>query len=217
MIKVGLTGNYYSGQYEIGKLFEELDVPVFDADLILKYLINYSTPHIEKIKSVFGENVYHMGLLKFNRFTDNKSWNKLIDVVEFDIVKTYERFRLNHKDDLYTIFKYSFLFERKMNTSMDYNISCYRPKHHRKVDMMSLTYMDNYAINSLLENEMDELFKNKKADFIIENYNRSGDIDSDIIIGLENKVRNVHKVIIKKKPQDNYSTLGNQYSSGFWD
>lgn len=217
MIKVGLTGNYYSGQYEIAKLFEELDVPVFDADLILKYLINYSTPHIEKIKSVFGENVYHMGLLKFNRFTDNKSWNKLIDVVEFDIVKTYERFRLNHKDDLYTIFKYSFLFERKMDTSMDYNISCYRPKNHRKVDMMSLTYMDNYAINSLLENEMDELFKNKKADFTIENYNRSGDIDSDIIIGLENKVRNVHKVIIKKKPQDNYSTLGNQYSSGFWD
>ena len=217
MIKVGLTGNYYSGQYEIGKLFEELDVPVFDADLILKYLINYSTPHIEKVKSVFGENIYHMGLLKFNRFVDNDSWNKLIDVVEFDIVKAYERFRLNHKDEFYTIFKYSHLFERKMDTSMDFNISCYRPKNHRRSDMMRLTYMDTYGINKLLENEMDELFKNKKADFTIENYNKSGDINSDIIIGLENKIMNVHKVITKKKPQDIYSTLGNEHYSGFWD
>jgi dephospho-CoA kinase len=217
MIKVGLTGNYYSGQYEIGKLFEELDVPVFDADLILKYLINYSNPHIKQIRSELGEYSYHMGLLKVNKLTDNKSWNKLIDIVEFDLVKAYEKFRLQHKDEFYTIFKYSYLFERKLDKSMDFNVSCYRPKYYRKSDMQTLTYMDTYSINRLVENEMDELFKNKKADFTIENYNTGSNANSDIIIGLENKVRNVHKSIIKKKPQDDNSILRRNFDTSFWD
>jgi dephospho-CoA kinase len=217
MIKVGLTGNYYSGQYEIGKLFEELDVPVFDADLILKYLINFSSKHIEKIRSELGENSYHMGLLKVNKFVDNRSWNKLIDIVEFDIVKAYEKFRLQHKDEFYTIFKYSYLFERKLNESMDLNISCYRPKYYRRNDMQTLTYMDSVSINKLLENEMDELFKNRKSDFVIDNYNTGLNADSYIIIGLENKVKNTHKSIMKKKPQDDYSILRRNFDSSYLD
>lgn len=217
MIKVGLTGNYCSGQNEISELFEDNGVASFDADLILKYLINYSKPHMELVKTEFGEGAYSCGLLNFSKFTTNTNWNKLIDIVEFDIIKAYERFRLTHKEDFYTIFKYSYLFERKLNESMDVNISCYRPKYYRRTDMQTLTYMDLYRINYLVDNEMDELFKNKKSDFIIENYNRTGDKFSDVIIGLDSKVRNVHKAIIKKKPQDSQTTSGHKYSSGFWD
>ena len=158
-----------------------------------------------------------MGLLKVNKLTDNKSWNKLIDIVEFDLVKAYEKFRLQHKDEFYTIFKYSYLFERKLDKSMDFNVSCYRPKYYRKSDMQTLTYMDTYSINRLVENEMNELFKNKKSDFIIDNYNTGINANSDIIIGLENKVRNVHKSIMKKKPQDDNSILRRNFDTSFWD
>ena len=216
MIKVGLTGNYYSGQYEIGKLFEKIDVPVFDADLILKYLINFSSKHIKNIKSEIGEDSYYLGLLKVDKFKDNKSWNKIIDVVEFDIIKAYEKFRLNHKDCFYTIFKYSFLFERMMNETMDFNISCYRPKYLRKDDMQKFTYMDNFSINKLLNNEMDELYKNKKSDFIIDNHNTSSYYNSDID-GLENKVKYIHNSIMKKKPQDDYQILRRNFDQIFMD
>ena len=53
MIKVGLTGNFHSGQNQVSEILEKLDVPVFDADLILKYLINYSKPHNQKIHQEF--------------------------------------------------------------------------------------------------------------------------------------------------------------------
>jgi dephospho-CoA kinase len=211
MLKVGLTGNYYSGQNESEKIFQELGVKVFDADLLLKYLINYSVPHIDSIKSNFGQNSYKMGLLNLSKFTDNKSWNNLIDLVEFDIIKSYEKYRLTHKEDFYTILKYSYIYERQINKSMDINLVCFRPKSLRKDDLLTLTYMDNYSINKLLDGEMNEIYKNEKSDFIIQNHSTDG------IIGLETKVNLIHEQILKKKPQDKKNNLGYKYTSGFWD
>jgi dephospho-CoA kinase len=212
MLKVGLTGNFHSGQNEVAKIFDSLSVPVFDADLVLKYLINYSQKHIIKIKQEFGENIYRLGLLDLKRFDTNSNWDKLIDIVEIDIIESYERFRLKHNYSTYVIFKYSFLFERKINTSMDYNINCYRPSYSRKNDISLLTYMDSYSISSLIENELDETYKNKNSDYIINNH-----ITNGTSIDLENKVLRVNEMIMKKIPQDNFVTSGNEYSSGFWD
>jgi dephospho-CoA kinase len=212
MLKVGLTGNFHSGQNEVAKIFDNLSVPVFDADLVLKYLINYSNPHITKIKSEFGENVYKIGLLNLQKFNSNTTWNKLIDLVEIDIIAAFEKFRLKHKYSTYVVFKYSYLFERRIDSSMDYNINCYRPSYSRKNDISLLTYMDSYAISTLIENELDETYKNKKSDFIVNNY-----ITNGISVDLDNKVLKINEMIMKKIPQDNFTTSGNQYSSGFWD
>ena len=202
MIKVGLTGNFHSGQNQVSEILEKLDVPVFDADLILKYLINYSKPHNQKIYQEFGEYTYRMGLLNTSKFTSNKEWNKLIDLLEFDIIKSYERFRLNHKEKTYTVFKYSYLFERKMNKTMDYTINCHRPKYLRKSDIQLLTYMDSYGVTQLLENEMDETFKNKQSDFTIENYMSIK--NEQAMPFLETKVNQIHNVLMKKNPQKKY-------------
>jgi len=207
MIKIGLTGNFYSGQSDVVKIFEKLDVAVFDADLVLKYLLNYSKPHLESITEHFGKSAYSLGLLNLPKFQTTKDWDDVIDLLEFDIVKSYEKFRLQHQNDLYTIFKFSFLFERGLNKNMDYNISCYRPKYHRKSDLMNKTRIDTYTINQILSNEMDELIKNNESDFIINNYPRTYGSDSFEIKDLQNKVEEIHKTILKKKPQDNFLGL----------
>jgi len=214
MIKVGLTGNFHSGQNEVSEIFEKMDVPVFDADLILKYMINYSKSHIEKIYTKFGESTYRMGLLNLNKFDTNKKWNDLIDLLEFDLIKSYESYRLKHKDATYTVFKYSYLFERNLNTSMDFTVNCYRPRYLRKDDLKILTHMDSYSIQKLLDNEMNESTKNNKSDFSIENYIDPKNSDSSVY--LERKVKYIHNVLMKKNPQDN-KTLGKNLVSGFWD
>jgi dephospho-CoA kinase len=211
MIKVGLTGNYYSGQNEVAKILNSLNVKVFDADLLLKYLLNYSKEHILRIKSTFGENSYSIGLLNLNKFDDTKKWNKLIDEVEFDIYTSYEKFRQKHKEDFYTVFKYSYLFERQLNVSMDFNINCFRPKSIRKQDLTLLTPLSDYLIDKILDSEYGEFVKNKNADFLIQNYSREGQIN------LDEKVRTTHNKIMNKKPQVNNFDLGYKEVSGFWD
>jgi dephospho-CoA kinase len=209
MLKIGLTGNHYSGQYEVSHLFEDLDVPIFDVNLITKFIVNYSPQHVQKIKGHFGDGIYDMGVLDLKKFNSNKDMDKLISLIELDLLKAYEKFRLKHSDSFYTIFKFDFIFERLLEKHLDFTVCCYRPKFNRKSDMKYLTNYSFYLIDKILDNEMDEIKKNSKADFIVQNYNKNGDYKSDIVIGLESQVQNIHRQIMKKK---NSSILSNHYS-----
>jgi len=115
MYKVGLTGNYFSGQNEVAKIFEDYNVRVFDANLITKFLINYSPIHIPKIKKEFGPDIYSVGLLDLSKLNDNKSFNKLLDIIELDLLRAYEIFRKRYKNDFYTIFYFDYIFERNLD------------------------------------------------------------------------------------------------------
>ena len=42
MLKVGLSGNRYAGKDAVSRLFEQIRVPVFDADIVLKFILNYN-------------------------------------------------------------------------------------------------------------------------------------------------------------------------------
>ena len=37
MIKVGLSGNRYSGKDRVSTLFSQISIPVFEADIIMNY------------------------------------------------------------------------------------------------------------------------------------------------------------------------------------
>jgi len=202
MYKVGLTGNYFSGQDEVAKLFKDFNVPVFDANLITKFLINYSPTHISKIKKEFGSNIYSVGLLDLSEFNDNKSFNKLLDIIEFDLLKSYEIFRKKYKNEFYTIFYFDYIFERNLDKILNFNITSFRPKYYRKSNMRYFTSFPENIIEKILDNEMDHFTKNSKSDYVIQNYNKDGDPLSDIVIGLENQVKLTHKRIMSKKSQE---------------
>jgi dephospho-CoA kinase len=210
MFKVGLTGNYYSGQNEVSKIMSEFDVPVFNANLVTKFLINHSPDHIEKILSKFGSNSYNMGLLDLKKFNTNKSFDDLFDIIELDLLKSYELFRIKHKKDFYTIFLFDYLFERGLDSLMNFNINCYRPRYYRIYDMQTLTSFPLHTIEKIVTSEMDESVKNSKSDYIIRNYNANGDYKSDIVIGLESQIKTVHKRIMDKKMD---SDISNHYPS----
>jgi dephospho-CoA kinase len=199
MYKVGLTGNYYSGQNEVNEILKSFNVAVFDANLITKFLINYSPSHIKRIKTLLGDSIYNYGLLNLKDFNTNDSFDKIFDIIELDLLKYYELFRIKNKDEFYTIFYCDFIFERGLNNLMNFNVNCYRPRYQRKYDMGYLTSLNMDTINKIVTNEMDESQKNKKSDFIIHNYNKNGDYKSDVVIGLENQVLNLHKRIMGKK------------------
>jgi len=169
MIKAALTGNYFSGQDESVKIFENLKVKVFDADLLLRFFINFSPSNINKIKSNFGSDSYTLGVLNIDKFRKKNNLEDLLDICEFDILLSYAKFRLKHQDEPYTIFKYSFLYERELETDFDYVINCSRSKTLRERDMKNLTRIPTISINKILEGEMKENEKNISSNFIIRN------------------------------------------------
>ena len=61
MIKVGLSGNRYSGKTAISKMFKQIGIPVFDADIVLKFIIGHclETNRIIKARSISKANTIH--------------------------------------------------------------------------------------------------------------------------------------------------------------
>ena len=55
---IGLTGGIGSGKSTIAKVFENLGVPIFDADASAKHIMNTSSAIKEKLIETFGPEVY---------------------------------------------------------------------------------------------------------------------------------------------------------------
>lgn len=57
MLVVGLTGGIGSGKSTVAKMFAELDVPVFDADVEARALVAPGQPALQEIVAAFGTGV----------------------------------------------------------------------------------------------------------------------------------------------------------------
>ena len=54
MLRIGLTGGIGSGKSTAGRLFEELGVPVIDADQVARELVRPGQPAWEAVRKAFG-------------------------------------------------------------------------------------------------------------------------------------------------------------------
>src|SRR5437660_338338 len=95
MLKVGITGGIGSGKTTACKMFEELGIPVYDADERAKFLMQHEHYLIDQIKKHFGEASYDNG--KLNReylakqiFHDKEKLNLLNSLVHPPVFKDNE-------------------------------------------------------------------------------------------------------------------------------
>lgn len=170
MIKVGLTGNLCSGHMKVSEILETFDVPIFDADICLKFLLNFREDIIRDIKIQLGSEVYNGNNIDQNKFNTSDKFNRLIDIAEPEMLKLYESWRLVQRDYSYTVFKYSILFERKLEKKMDYVISTFKPRPDRLSSISTELGLKLSDAQDIINSEMDDLYKNQNATWTIHNY-----------------------------------------------
>ena len=54
---IGLTGSIASGKSTVAKMLEEYGLPIVDADLVARVVVEPGTPTLEKIAEAFGDEV----------------------------------------------------------------------------------------------------------------------------------------------------------------
>ena len=52
MLEIALTGNRYSGKTKVSKVFNGIYIPVFDADTVMKFILNYRPDFDDAIKAI---------------------------------------------------------------------------------------------------------------------------------------------------------------------
>ena len=170
MIKVGLSGNRYSGKSEICDIFRKLTIPVFEADTVLKFIINHdaavNSQIMSKLKDIHGKSSY----VDPQFVKTKKEFDIVVDCAQHELMRAYETFSEKHKSSIYTIFHSSILFERNWHKLMDHSIAVFCPKITRMERCKELTNMKVSDVAMSMRNEIDDLDKNKMANFVIHNY-----------------------------------------------
>lgn len=170
MIHIGLSGNRYSGKNTISKLFKQIGIPVFNADVVLRFILSYNYElQNDIVQSIGYKHFNSSGKLSPLTIKDEKTFNKIIDLVEKDLFNHYSKFS-EKTGSVYTIFHSSILFERGWQKKFDYNINVFAPVKDRLERCKRSTSNTPSNIHKLSSSEMKDLDKNSLADWVIHNY-----------------------------------------------
>lgn len=199
MLKVGLSGNRYSGKNRIVNLFKQIGVPVFEADVILKFILSHNYELQAEIADRIGRKYFKDGLLNTEKVKTDGKFSSILDIVEPELYRTWERFIQKNNKAVYCIFHSSILFEKEWNKAMDINVTVFAPYADRIERCKFLTNKSVSSIYSLTKLEMDELDKNNLSDFVIHNYNNDSPFYGDTLT----QVNDIDKKIVDKFLKDN--------------
>ena len=190
MLEIGLTGSRKSGKDGIVKLFAQLGAPVFDADAIMKYLLNYRPGVVQSVHKAFGKDYVFGDFINPIAFDTDEKFGALIDLIEFELFEAYHKFKLRYKFKKYIIFHSSMIYERNYQTKFDYVINVFAPKEDR-IERYRMETGDKLSlVHNLFSCEMADISKNQMSNFIIHNY-----LDAPDVL---RQVQNINDNIITK-------------------
>ena len=173
MLKVGLTGGIGSGKSMVAKLFEKLGIPVYYADAEAKRIMNEDPELRSSLLSVFGREAYFEGTL--NRkyiasvvFGDKEKLARLNAIVHPATIADSERW-MRSQHTAYAIKEAALIFESGTNQYLDYIIGVSAPASMRTRRIMARDMVTEKAVESRMQNQLDEDEKMGRCDFVILN------------------------------------------------
>jgi dephospho-CoA kinase len=170
-MKVAITGSSYSGYEDVTKLFESRGVMVFDADVVLKFILNYRTDLLDTLRIRFGNTIFDSkGFLIPEKFDTTEKFDRVLDVVWMEVIFLYEKWRLRYVNEAYTLFKCAIIFEYKKDQDFDKVINVFRPKDERMQDYQRNEKNGHIYSYVHLSKEMSDIDKNAKTTYVFNNY-----------------------------------------------
>lgn len=193
---VGLTGGIGSGKTTVANFFAKLDnVAIYNVDFEAKKIINSSSIIKTKIIEEFGKESYQNKQLNTSYISNlvfkNKSKLEVLNTIVHPAVKShFQEFVHQHKEKQYIIYENAILFESKSHLNCDIIISVYAPLNVRIERIMLRDKVSKTAVENRIKNQWIEDKKLLQSNYIIYNFNSSGNIESQII--------EIHNILTKK-------------------
>ena len=136
MLKIGLTGGIGSGKTTVAKIFENLNVPVFYADLEAKKCMQSDAALIKQIKANFGNDIYIDRKLQKDRlaniiFNNDAALQTINGLVHPAVQRVFEDW-CAIQNASYILKEAAILFESSSNKNLDQIICVSAPDDMRK-------------------------------------------------------------------------------------
>lgn len=170
---IGLTGGIGSGKTTVAKLFSELGVPIYIADIEAKKLTDSSKVIRRKLIALLGEDAYLES--KINRkfvadkiFNDKKLLENVNAVIHPKVAAHFKKW-VSKQKAAYVIKEAAILFENGGYKNCDLVILVTAPKAVRIERVIARDNTSTIDIEQRMNNQWSDEKKRKLADIIIEN------------------------------------------------
>lgn len=194
-LKVGITGGIGSGKSTIRQIFSVLGIPTYDADSRAKWLMENDSELIANISKAFGPQAYSSGKLNRAYLADRVFSNKmeieiLNGLVHPAVGRDFKEWCAN-QTSVYVLKEAALLIESGSYKELDHLLLVTSPEELR-IDRIlqrdpNRTRSD---VEKIIANQLSDSEKEKYADFIIINDERS-------LVTLE--VLKIHDILTQKK------------------
>lgn len=189
---VGLTGGIGSGKTTVAKLFAELGVPTYIADMEAKALMNRSKIIKRKLITLFGEDAYinkdlNKPFISQAIFNNKNLLNEMNRIVHPKVASHFKKWAEKQKTE-YVLKETAILFEHGGEKECDFTILVTAPETVRIQRVMERDNRTKDQVLAIIKNQLPEDVKIKKANFVIENTK---------IQSTKNQVLKVHNKLIK--------------------
>ncbi len=170
---VGLTGGIGSGKSTVAGMFKALSIPVYNADMEAKNLMNTSDSLKKGILKLFGEKAYKKGSL--NReyiagivFKDKEKLKALNELVH-PLVRSHFLSWLDMQSAPYVIQENPLIFEKNDQNLFDYIITVTAKKEDKIQRVMDRDAVGESQVLERMDNQLDDSLKIAGSDFVIVN------------------------------------------------
>ncbi len=175
-LQIGITGGIGTGKSLVCKIFHVLGVPAYDADSRAKKLMTTDGILIGQIQKEFGtlsydaRGVLNREYLSATVFNDEEKLKRLNELVHPRVGEDYKRWVAEQGNVKYVLKEAALLFESGSFRSLDKIIVVTAPVEVRMKRVLARDrHRSKTDIEKIMNNQMPELVKESKADFVIRN------------------------------------------------
>lgn len=189
---LGLTGGIGSGKTTVAGFFEELEIPVYIADVEAKQLMLTDDKVKSAIIELFGEDSYKDGapdrkFIASKVFGDSEKLEQLNNIIHPAVSRHFEVWK-KKQNTPYVVYEAAILFEKGGYRKCDFNLLVTAPFDQKIERLKKRDSSTLEEIEARMNNQWSDEKKAKLADFIIEN--------RELSITRE-AVRELHKTLLE--------------------
>ena len=173
-ITLGLTGSIGMGKSTATGYFKYLGTPVFDSDLIVHGLTNKNNHIYNFVKTYFPDSINNNGeinrkILGYELFQDQKKLEMLENIIHPLVRQKRDFFTALAKKrrEPLVVFDIPLLYEKGNENKFDFIAVVTAPKFIQKERVLKRKGMNLKKFNLILQKQLPDNIKRKKADFLI--------------------------------------------------
>ena len=171
MITLGLTGSIGMGKSTVAGMFEELGVPVFDADAAVHRLQGEGGRLVAAIEAMFPDTTGPKGvdrtLLGEAVLADPRALKQLEALVHPAVAEERAAFLAEHKEAPLVVFDVPLLFETGGESRVDKVAVVSAPADIQRARVLARPGMTEARFDAILARQMPDAEKRARADFVI--------------------------------------------------